>query len=351
MWLAIPTPMATISLNKIAKLSGLAMGATLVGRALIKRAHRYRLLGKNALVTGGARGLGLEIARELVSKGANVAIVSRDPRELARALVDLRQRRDSASVQVIGQICDLQDAHAIDAMLAAVRRRMGPVDVLVNNAGTIQVGPLDSMRYADFERAMQLHCFAPLRTMLGVREDMRARGSGRIVNVSSIGGIVAVPHLMPYSASKFALMGLSQGMSAELASEGIVVSTVAPGLMRTGSPRLATFKGNHEKEYAWFKISDSLPLLSVSSQRAARRIVRAIELGEPHVIIGAPAKLAAALSGVAPRLVSRAMSFAHVLLPSGTDPEPRRGYESESKLTRSKLTTLTDRAAVANNEH
>jgi short-subunit dehydrogenase len=145
-------------------------------------------------------------------------------------------------------------------------------------------------------------------------------------------------------------MGLSQGMSAELAADGIVVSTVAPGLMRTGSPRLATFKGDNEKEYAWFTVSDSLPLLSVSSGRAARRIVRAIELGEPYVVIGAPAKLAAALSGVAPGLVSRAMSFANALLPNGTDQRSRRGFESESKLTRSALTTLTKRAAAANNE-
>jgi short-subunit dehydrogenase len=342
--------MASLTLNKLAKLSALAMGATLVGRALMPRAHRYRLTGKNALVTGGGRGLGLEIARQLVSKGANVAIVARDESEIARALADLRQCLDSASVQVIGQICDLQDAAAIDDMLAAVRRDLGPIDVLVNNAGMIQVGPLDSMTFSDFEQAMQLHCFAPLRTMLGVRADMRARGAGRIVNVASIGGIVAVPHLLPYSASKFALMGLSQGMGAELAADGIVVSTVAPGLMRTGSPRLASFKGDNEKEYAWFTLSDSLPFMSVSSRRAARRIVRSIELGEPYVVIGAPAKLAVALSGLAPGLVSRALSFANVLLPSGANQRSRRGFESESKLTRSAVTTLTKRAAAANNE-
>jgi len=343
--------MPTTSLTKLAKLSALAMGATVLGRVILSRSHRYRLIGKNAIITGGARGLGLEIARQLVVKGANVAIVARDASEIARALADLRERRDSASVEVIGHVCDLQDGAAIDSMLAAVRRNLGPIDVLVNNAGMIQVGPLDTMTYSDFQQAMQLHCFAPLRTMLGVRADMRARGAGRIVNIASIGGIVSVPHLLPYSTSKFALMGLSQGMSAELAADGIVVSTIAPGLMRTGSPRRATFKGDNEKEYAWFSISDSLPLLSVSSRRAARRIVRAIERGEPYVTIGAPARVAAALSGLTPRLVGRAASFANVLLPSGTDKRARRGFQSESRWTRSALTTLTRRAAAANNEY
>jgi short-subunit dehydrogenase len=130
---------------------------------------------------------------------------------------------------------------------------------------------------------------------------MRERGGGRVANIASIGGLVAVPHLLPYSASKFALVGLSQGMHAELAREGILVSTIAPGLMRTGSPRNALFKGAREQEYAWFAISDSLPLLSMSATRAARRIVQAIERGEARVVLGLPAKIAALAAGAGRR--------------------------------------------------
>src|SRR4051812_32790060 len=254
------------------------------------RPRHFDLQGKNALVTGGSRGLGLEIARILVKKGTNVGLVARDGDELERAVEDLQRARTNDSVRVLAQPCDLRDPAAIDAMLDAVRANLGPIDVLVNNAGTIQVGPLDAMTLDDFDDAMKLHCAAPLRMSLWLRDDMRERGGGRIANVSSIGGIVSVPHMLPYSASKFALLGLSLGLRTELARDNVFVSTIAPGLMRTGSPRRALFKGDHEKEYAWFAISDSLPVLSVSSEHAAKRIVEAIEEGDAFVTIGLPAK-------------------------------------------------------------
>jgi len=319
-------------------------------KALVARRRHFDLRGKNALVTGGSRGLGLEIARVLVERGANVAILARDATTIERALEDLRERAGASSVRISGVQCDLQDGQAIDAALATLQERSGPIDVLVNNAGLIQVGPLDSMTLQDFDEAMRLHCHAPLRTMLAVRAGMKSRGGGRIANVASIGGVVSVPHLLPYSASKFALMGLSQGMHAELARDGIVVSTIAPGLMRTGSPRNATFKGDHIKEYAWFTVSDSLPVLSMSSRRAAQRIVRAIVRGEPHVVLGMPAKVASLANGLVPGWVNRMMTVANMLLPSGTDTRARRGYESESPVAPSVLTTLTERAATANNE-
>ncbi|HKP56331.1 MAG TPA: SDR family NAD(P)-dependent oxidoreductase [Polyangiales bacterium] len=314
------------------------------------RPRRFDLAGKNALISGGSRGLGLEIARVLRARGANVALVARDTDELDRALTELCLASTNDSPRVIGQVCDLCEPESISQMLDGVRESLGPIDVLVNNAGNIQVGPLDAMTLKDFEDAMKLHFAAPLRTALWLRDDMRQRGGGRIANVASIGGIVSVPHLLPYSASKFAMMGLSQGLRTELARENIFVSTIAPGLMRTGSPRRALFKGDHEKEYAWFKISDSLPFLSVSSERAAERIVKAIELGEPHVVIGLPAKAAALAAAVAPGTLSRVLTLANAIMPSGPDPDARQGFESESGVTRSAVTELTDRAAVRNNE-
>jgi short-subunit dehydrogenase len=346
--------MASGILGRFARASGHALAAGLFPGAPTSR-RGFSLAGKNALVTGGVRGLGLEIARILVAKGANVAIVGRDSDEVQRAVDDLRDTSPNDDARIVGEQCDLRDGDAIAALLDRVRARVGPVDVLVNNAGSNQVGPLDSMRVEDFEDAMRLHCFAPLRTMLGVREDMRSRGGGRIANVSSIGGIVSVPHLLPYSASKFALVGLSQGMHAELARDNIVVSTIAPGLMRTGSPRRALFKGNHQKEHAWFALSDSLSLLSMASWRAARRIIRAIEHGETHVVVGLPAKMAALAGGVAPGVVARALTIANEALPDGKDgndptERERAGFESGSALAPSVLTRSSERAAERNYE-
>lgn len=314
------------------------------------RPSHFELQGKSVLITGGSRGLGLEIARVMVEKGAHVMLIARSADELDRALEDLRYARADASVRLMRQVCDLRDESSIRAMLNAVRVDFGPIDVLVNNAGAIQVGPLDAMTLDDFDDAMKLHCAAPLRLALWLRDEMRERGGGRIANIASIGGIVSVPHLLPYSASKFALVGLSQGLRTELARDNIFVSTIAPGLMRTGSPARALFKGDHEKEYAWFKIADSLPGLSVSSKRAARRIVKAIETGEAQVVIGAPAKLAALAAAAAPGTLARVLALANALLPKDPNPDARPGAESESAFTRTILTRLTDRAALANNE-
>src|SRR5207237_838032 len=111
--------------------------------------------------------------------------------------------------------------------------------------------PFDNLTAEDFSRAMQTHFSGPLYTMLAVLPSMRLRRRGRIVNIGSIGGKIPVPHLVPYCASKFALVGLSESLRTELSQEGIYVTTVNPGLIRTGSPRNVDIKGQHEKEYAW----------------------------------------------------------------------------------------------------
>jgi NAD(P)-dependent dehydrogenase (short-subunit alcohol dehydrogenase family) len=239
--------------------------------------------------------------------------------------------------------------------MARVLDTWSTVDVLINNAGVIQVGPLEHMQHEDFENAMATHFWGPLHLVLEVTPIMRHRRFGRIVNISSIGGRIAVPHLAPYSASKFALTGLSDALRAELDPYGIRVTTVAPGLMRTGSPVNAQFKGQHEAEYAWFKVSSSLPGLTIAAERAARKILNACRHGDPALTITPQAKLAAAANAVAPASVVRAMMLITRLLPEGNGLEGnklKKGIESEakSKWTPSVVTKLADHAALANNE-
>jgi NAD(P)-dependent dehydrogenase (short-subunit alcohol dehydrogenase family) len=237
--------------------------------------------------------------------------------------------------------------------VARILEQWSAIDVLVNNAGIIQVGPLEHMHHEDFENAMATHFWGPLHLMLEVLPSMRRRGFGRIVNITSIGGRVAVPHLAPYCASKFALVGLSDSMRAELGPHGIRVTTVSPGLMRTGSPMNALIKGRHEAEYAWFAISDSLPGLSISADRAASQIVEACRYGDPELTISLQARVAAMLNELAPGLVSHVARTAARILPGPTGADgdrPRKGRESESRWAPSLATTLSDRAAVLNNE-
>jgi NAD(P)-dependent dehydrogenase (short-subunit alcohol dehydrogenase family) len=317
-------------------------------RAASRKRRRLDFRDKVAVVTGGSRGLGLVLARELVAEGARVAICARDEAELARAEAELRQATDD----VLAVPCDLTQREQVDAMLAKVRERLGPVDVLINNAGTIQVGPMDEMTTADYEEALRVHFWAPLFTSLGVLPDMRRRRLGRIVNIASIGGKISVSHLLPYSASKFALVGFSEGLRAAIARDQVYVTTVCPGLMRTGSPRNAWFKGRHRQEFAWFSISDSLPVLTMAATRAARRILDACRYGDAELVMPFSTVAAVKLHGLFPEVAADVLSLADRLLPEpgGIGTATRLGAESESRWSPSPLTILNEKAAASNNE-
>jgi NAD(P)-dependent dehydrogenase (short-subunit alcohol dehydrogenase family) len=325
-------------------LAAAGAGAVLGLRALMR--ERVDFAGKTVLVTGGTRGLGLVLSRLFIQEGARVALCGRDAVALQRARQDLEERGG----EVLAVQCDVSDRVQVEALVAQVHERFGAVDVLVNNAGVIQTGPLESMTMEDFEEAMDIHFWAPLYATLAVLPEMKRRGWGRIVNISSIGGKVAIPHLIPYSASKFALVGLSDGLRAELAQDGILVTTVCPGLMRTGSPRNAWFKGDHEAEYAWFVVGDSLPGLSVNAERAAHKVVEACRRGDAELVIGMQAKLAALTRALSPGLLEAVLAYVNRLLPQDSSTERYRGSESETPLTRSWVTELTRRAAQRNNE-
>jgi NAD(P)-dependent dehydrogenase (short-subunit alcohol dehydrogenase family) len=330
------------------KLAAAGAGAFLAARAVYKRFGGYDFEGKTVLITGGSRGLGLVLARGFAAEGANVAVCARDHRELERARADLASR----GARVLAFPCDVTDRAQVKELVDVVTRRFGRIDVLVNNAGVIQVGPLEVMTLEDFEQAMAVHFWGPLYATLAVLPQMRARGEGRVVNVSSIGGKVSVPHLVPYSASKFALAGLSDGLRAELAKDGIVVTSVFPGLMRTGSPRNATFKGRHRAEYAWFAVSDSLPLTSIGAERAAAQIIDACSRGRAELVITTQAQAAVKFRALFPEMTADILAVVNRLLPGpgGIGRARARGKESESALAPSMLTTLTEWAARRNNE-
>jgi short-subunit dehydrogenase len=208
------------------------------------------------------------------------------------------------------------------------------------------------MTVSDFALAMNTHFYAPLFCTMAVLPNMRARQFGRIVNISSIGGLVPVPHLSAYVASKFALTGLSQSLRTELLKDNIFVTTVNPGLMRTGSARNALFKGRHVEEYEWFKMLDSLPVTSISANRAAAQIIDAFRHGQANLTISLQAKLAAKVHGLFPSLTGEIGALLNYLLPppGGIGSRRARGADSESSMTKSPLTRLTDEAAMANNE-
>jgi NAD(P)-dependent dehydrogenase (short-subunit alcohol dehydrogenase family) len=320
--------------------------AWLITRAI--RTVRYSLHDKVALITGGSRGLGLVLARQICAEGGKVALIARDAGELSRAKADLVPRGGV----VLTVQCDLFNAAQIESAVRQVIDRLGKIDILINNAGIIEVGPLEHMTREDFQRAMQLHFWAPFELISQIVPEMRTWGEGRIVNISSIGGKMAVPHLAPYSASKFALTGFSDALRAELARDNIYVTTVAPGMMRTGSHVNAKFKGKHDNEFAWFAASAGAPLISMNANRAARKILAACRRGQPSLTLTFAARAAILGNALFPNLTGYVMKLVNRFLPEAGDEDGNQSHAGSQvrRLTPGWLTRLADRATKKNNE-
>jgi len=331
--------------SKLALL-GAAAGATIYA---MRQRRRMDFEGKVVVITGASRGLGLELARGFASERAHIVLLARDRQQLAQAAQELAAT--GAQVTLLG--CDVSKEDEVKTNVAWIMSELKRIDVLINNAGVIQVGPLEHMYNDDFAEAMAVHFWGPLYFMQEVIPHMKRQSHGRIVNIASIGGKVAVPHLLPYTASKFALAGLSEGMRTELAKDGILVTTVCPGLMRTGSHFNAFFKGQQKKEFALFSTANAFPLLSTSSARAARQIIEACRYGTSELVITPQARLLRTINGVFPAFVAEALSFVGRLLPGPNGVEGnqlKRGWQSQSAIAPSFLTEPADRAACRNNE-
>jgi NAD(P)-dependent dehydrogenase (short-subunit alcohol dehydrogenase family) len=300
-------------------------GLSLLAGAALRRSQRLDLRGQVVVITGGSRGLGFLLAREFATAGCRVAICGRDEVELDRA----RQELERHGAEVLAVPSDIADRSQAEGLIQQTTARFGRVDVLVNNAGVIQVGPIQTMRVEDFEQALGVMFWGVVYPTMAVLPQMLARRSGRIVNITSIGGKLSAPHLLPYNAAKFAAVGLSEGLRAELAPAGVGVVTIVPGLMRTGSHLNAWFKWNRRREFTWFALGASLPVISMDAERAARRILDATRRNQAELILSPPAQLGARAHGMAPGMLVRVLSLVDRLLPSTntTDPGASRGME------------------------
>ncbi len=327
---------------------GFGLAAFAVARANARNRRIMNFHGRTVLITGGSRGLGLVLARQFASRGANLALVARDAEELERAREELK----AYHVEVLTVACDVTDQAQVEQMVARVRECYGDIDVLINNAGTIQVGPMEEMALADYEEAMNLHFYAPLYTTLAVLPDMRRRQSGRIVNIASIGGKIAIPHLLPYSASKFALVGLSEGLHGELAKDNIFVTTACPGLLRTGSHVNARFKGQNHAEYTLFSLTNAAPLLSTQAESAATQIITACKYGDAELIFSVPTHIAEKFHALFPGVTADLFGILNKFLPGpgGIGTHAATGRDSQSMIAPSVLTALSDSAVGENNE-
>jgi len=310
-------------MNRNSMLLSSALVAAGVGTALWRKSRAMDLRNKVVLITGGSKGLGIAMARKFAEEGARLTLCARSAEELDRARNDL----SSITMDVHTEQCDVGDRDQVEQLVEDTLRREGRIDVLVNNAGVIHVGPVETMHVEQFEEAMDIMFWGMVYGTLGVLPHMRERRSGRIVNITSIGAKVSVPHLTPYSCAKSAAAAFSEGMRAELHGTGIKVVTIAPGLMRTGSFLNAKFNGAEEGEAAWFSVSSSIPGLTMGATRAAERIVEATRTGRAEVILGTPTKVLAGFKALFPGTTADLLGLVNHLLPRGSS-RTKKGAET-----------------------
>jgi NAD(P)-dependent dehydrogenase (short-subunit alcohol dehydrogenase family) len=305
----------------------LIFATALTASALTRRRTIYSFRGKVVLITGGARGFGLLMARRLAKEGAILFLVSRTAHQLERAERELRGRGSSVRTWT----CDLRDADAVRSTVERVVQEAGRIDVLINNAGIIQATPWEHATLDDYEQSLQVHFWAPLIAMRAAAPHMKRQGGGRIINVSSIGGRVAIPHLSPYGVGKAALLALSDGARAELAKDRIVVTTVTPGLMRTGSHVNVDVRGQHEHEARLFTAMTATPLTAMQGERAARKVLEACRHGRAQITTGWQAKSLERLNALAPEITAVLLAAAAAWVLPGPSPQQAAGAKRRTR--------------------
>ena len=320
-----------------------------VVREVIARQRSIEVAGKVVMITGGSRGLGLVLAETFAQEKARLVLCSRDEQELARA----QNQLTAQGAEVFTIVCDVSDPVQAQQAVQQASSHFGPVDILINNAGIISAGPWQTLTRQDFEHAMDIMFWGNYNMTTAVLPAMQERKSGRIINISSIGGKVSVPHLLPYASAKFAQVGFSEGLRAELIKDGIFVTTVIPGLMRTGSQVNTVIKGaSHRTEYTLFSLMDTLPGISISAQQAAKHILKATKRGQAELVISIPAQILTIVHGILPELVIGIFGLSNRFLPTGKDKGTTAysGRESETPISSSFVTKLGQEAAQNNNE-
>ncbi|MFF1399866.1 SDR family NAD(P)-dependent oxidoreductase [Streptomyces sp. NPDC058287] len=268
--------------------------------------------GLSALVTGGSRGLGLLLSARLAVRGCRVTVLARDTDELRRATEWIEERTGTA---VSAVACDVRDRAAVGAAVRQTYERTG-LDIVIANAGVIQVAPTEAIEADAFDDAMATIFGGALNTALAALPLLRRSPvGGRLGLIGSVGGLLAVPHLLPYSCAKAALGALGEGLRAETAAENVSVTTVHPGLMRTGSHLQAEFGGRSSEEFAWFSALAGAPVVSMNAERAAERVVRAVERRRTRLVLTPAARAASLAHGIAPAAVTRMSGLVNRLLP------------------------------------
>ena len=189
----------------------------------------FDLGGRLALVTGSGQGIGLALARGLAEHGASVVLNGRDAGKVTGAVAGLRDAGFTAHASTF----DVTDFRAVDADVARIEAEIGPIDILINNAGIQFRAPLEDFPEEQWERLFKTNVSGAFHTGKAVARNMIARGKGKIINIGSVQSELARPNIAPYTATKGAIRNLTRGMCTDWAKYGLQINAIAPGYFRT----------------------------------------------------------------------------------------------------------------------
>lgn len=262
----------------------------------------YRFTGRTAVLTGAASGIGEQLAYGLAARGSDLVLIDRDVPRLDAVAGRLRAGHPDRTVETL--VTDLGDRAAVIGAAEGIRERHPRIGLLVNNAGMALGGRFDQLDVAQFEQVMAVNFTAPMLLTHYLLPALTAAPGGHLVNVSSLYGLIAPPGQSAYSASKFALRGLSEALRGELAESGVGVTTVHPGGVRTRIAESAQIGAGVPAADVEPQRRIFAALLTYPPERAAREILDGVERRRGRILIAASAKI--------PDLLARLMPAGHL---------------------------------------
>ncbi|WP_411843349.1 3-ketoacyl-ACP reductase [Salinicoccus sp. HZC-1] len=210
--------------------------------------------GKNAIITGGTRGIGLATAHALAKEGVNVAVIGRNKDTLNDAVAELNQH----DVQIIGANGDVSNREDVESMIGSIKESFGSIDILINNAGIMGHTPFLESNEEEFRKMMDVNVFGPYYTMQAVLPQMTEQQKGDVINISSMSGLKGTPGSSLYSATKFAVIGMTEGIMQEMRKHNIRVSYLTPSAVLTdliGETKLEEDSMTHAEDIADIMVS------------------------------------------------------------------------------------------------
>jgi len=201
-------------------------------------------MAPTVLITGASQGIGKATALLFAREGYDLVLAARHPQSLAAAAQEIEQLGRSA----LAIPTDVKDPGQVQALVQKALDHYGSIDVLINNAGIYVSGPVEQFSLDDWHQTVDLNLWGYIHTIQALLPHFLARGSGTIVNLSSIGGKVPLPYVTPYCTSKFAVTGLTKSLHAELSPKGLQVCGIYPNLIKSGFMERAIFRGQDDKE-------------------------------------------------------------------------------------------------------